>query len=190
MLKKIICLLVFTITFFSCKQNNELNTKEYFDVINEQLTGDLAYETTAFVEKYWRVAGNTGFNKSIYKIAEQLEKGGYILEENATASDLLTYRIETRPLKRPTWEPVDATVIMNDEEKPLLNHSTNRNMIALNSYSTSPDGVTAEVIYIDDIKKLAETNVEGKIVFAETHPSRIFKTAVTEGGALGYNNVQ
>ncbi len=182
---------ILVITFVSCKQTNEITTEEYFDVVNQELTGDLAYETTAFVEKYWRVVGNTGFNKSVYKIAEQLEKDGYVLEENATGEDFLTYRIETRPLKRPTWESVDATVTINGEETPLLSHATNRNMIAINSYSTAEEGVTAEVIYIEDIKKLAETDVKDKIVFAETHPGRIFKTAVTEGGAFGiitYNN--
>ena len=191
MSKKFIFLFVLTITFFSCKQNNEITTQEYFDIVNQELTGDLAYETTAFIEKHWRVVGNTGFNKSVYRIAEQLEKDGYVLEENATENDFLTYRIETRPLKRPTWESVDAMVTINDEDKPLLSHATNRNMIALNSYSTPEEGVTAEVIYIDDVKKLAATDVRGKIVFAETHPGRIFKTAVTEGGAVGiitYNN--
>ena len=192
MSKKIIYLLTaFTIIFFSCKKTNEISTQEYFDIVNQELTGDLAYETTAFVEKYWRVVGNTGFNKSVYRIAEQLERDGYVLEENATENDFLTYRIETRPLKRPTWESIDATVIISGEETPLLSHETNRNMIALNSYSTPKEGVTAEVIFIDDVKKLAGTNVKGKIVFAETHPARIFKTAVTEGGAAGimtYNN--
>ncbi|MCK0108195.1 M28 family peptidase [Flavobacteriaceae bacterium S0825] len=192
MSKKFIYLLTaFTIIFFSCKKTNEITTQEYFDIVNQELTGDLAYETTAFVEKYWRVVGNTGFNKSVYRIAEQLEKDGYVLEENAIEDDFLTYRIETRPLKRPTWESVDATVTINGEENPLLTHDTNRNMIALNSYSTAEEGDTAEVVYIEDIKKLGETDVKGKIVFAETHPGRIFKTAVTEGGAVGiitYNN--
>lgn len=188
---KFIYLLVFTLLFSSCKQDNELTVQEYSDVINKELTGDLAFETTAFVEKYWRVVGNTGFNESIYRIAEQLEKDGYVKEENASSTDLLTYRIETRPLKRPTWESVDATVTINGEDQPLLSNSTNTNMIALNSYSTSKEGVTAEVIYIDDITKLGDVDVKGKIVFAETHPARIFKTAVVEGGAFGlitYNN--
>jgi aminopeptidase YwaD len=64
-------------------------------------------------------------------------------------------------------------------------------MIALNSYSTPKEGVTAEVIHIKDLKKLKTTNVKGKIVFAETSPGRIFKTAVAQGGAVGvitYNN--
>jgi Zn-dependent M28 family amino/carboxypeptidase len=168
-----------------------LITSEYSAVINQEFTGELAYKTTSFVEKYWRVVGNTGFNKTIYNIAEQLEKDGYVLEEKATEKDVLTYRIETRPLKRPTWESVDATVTINREKAPLSAHTTNRNMIALNSYSTPKGGVTAEVIYIKDVKKLKTTNVKGKIVFAETHPGRIFRTAVVKGGAIGlitYNN--
>jgi aminopeptidase YwaD len=184
MLKKSIAFLLFTSLFLACQQNNELKTSEYSDVINQEITGKLAFETTSFIEKYWRVVGNTGFNKSIYRIAEQLEKEGYVLEEKATEKDVLTYRIETRPLKKPTWESVDATVLINGESIPLLQHATNRNMIALNSYSTSKEGTTAEVIYIEDLKNLKTTNVKGKIIFAETSPGRIFKTAL-EGGAVG-----
>ena len=191
MIKKSMLFLFFLSFFFACQQNKQLKTAEYSEVINKEFTGDLAYKTTSFVEKYWRVVGNTGFNKSVYQIAEQLEKDGYVLEEKATEKDILTYRIEKRPLKRPTWESVDAVVTVNGEKEPLLMHATNRNMIALNSYSTSKEGTTAEVINIKDIKKLKTTNVKGKIVFAETHPGRIFKTAIAKGGALGvitYNN--
>tara|TARA_R110002072_G_scaffold289986_1_gene457403 strand:+ start:826 stop:2538 length:1713 start_codon:yes stop_codon:yes gene_type:complete len=184
MLKKSFILAFCVSLFVACQQNNELKTAEYSDVINKEFTGDLAFETTSFVEKYWRVVGNTGFNKSVYFIAEQLEKDGYVLEEKATEKDVLTYRIEKRPLKRPTWESVDANIIINGEKAPLLAHATNRNMIALNSYSTPKEGVTAEVIYIKDLKKLKTTNVKGKIVFAETSPGRIFKTAIN-GGAVG-----
>ena len=191
MFKKSI-LFIFCASFFiACQTNNELKTSEYSKVINQEFTGDLAYKTTSFVEKYWRVVGNTGFNKSVYFIADQLEKDGYVLEENATEKDILTYRIEKRPLKRPTWESVDAVVTINGEKEPLLAHTSNRNMIALNSYSTPKEGITAEVIYIKDLKKLKTTDLKGKIVFAETHPARIFKTAIVKGGAVGlitYNN--
>ena len=183
MIKKSI--LFFLSFILACNQNKLLKPSEYSDTINQELTGDLAFETVSFVEKYWRVVGNTGFNKSVYRIAEQLEKDGYVLEENASENDVLTYRIEKRPLKRPTWESVDATVTINREETPLLSHDTNTNMIALRSYSTPKKGVTAEVIYIKDLKKLKTTNVKGKIVFAETSPGRIFKTAVVQGGAIG-----
>ena len=183
---KRILLFAFSATLvFSCTSEKELQPSQYSTEINTRFTGDLAYETTDFVEDYWRVVGNTGFDKSIYWIADQLEKDGYVLEENATENDILTYRIEKRPMKRPTWESVDATVTVNQQEEPLLSHSTNTNMIALRSYSTPKEGVTAEVIHIKDLKKLKDTNVKDKIVFVETSPGRVYRTAVQKGGALG-----
>lgn len=161
-------------------------TKETLEEsVSKNFTGDLAYETTAFVEQYWRVVGNTGFNESIHFISRHLEIAGFVLEEKASANNRLTYRIEKRALKHPTWEIIDANVSFSSEEMPLLTQATNRNMVALNSYSTPKNGVTAEVIYVEDIQKLKSMDVKGKIVFAETSPARIFNMAVVQGGALG-----
>ncbi|TDQ28487.1 M28 family peptidase [Tenacibaculum caenipelagi] len=186
--KKNYLLLPILLLFLSCKNEKAapvLNSSNYLDILNEEFSGNLAYETTSFVEKYWRVVGNTGFNKSVYKIAEELEKAGFVKEDSATGSDILTYRIEKRPLKNPTWESVNASVKIVGEDIPLLQHSTNRNMIALNSYSTPKEGVTAEVVYIKDLKKLKDLDIKGKIVFVETDPRRIFKQAIVKSGALG-----
>ena len=191
MQRAIFSLFIFLILLNSCAQNDKNSSNDHLKTLNEEITGDLAFETTAFVEQYWRVVGNTGFNKSIYWVADYLEKAGYVNEDKATEDDILTYRIERRPLKRPTWESVDATLTIVGEETSLLSHDTNRNMIALNSFSTSEEGVTAEVVHVNDVKELESYEVKGKIVFAETHPSRIFKQVVSEKGALGiitYNN--
>lgn len=190
-MKKLAILLFIGLIITSCKQENIAKTDEHLEVLNKEITGDLAFETTAFVEKYWRVVGNTGFNESIYWVADHLEKAGYVNEDEATGDNALTYRIEKRPLKRPTWEAIDATVMIVGEEAPLLSHSTNRNMMAINSFSTKDEGVTADVVYVDDINNIDNYDVTGKIVFAESHPSRIFKKLVSEKGALGlmtYNN--
>lgn len=178
------------VTVLICLAVNLLSAQEqkeshYSDVINEQFTGNLAYETTAFVEQYWRVVGNTGFNKSIFFIAEHLEQAGFVLEEKAASTNRLTYRIEKRPLDKPTWEIVDASLNIEGDDKPLLTHATNSNMVALNSYSTPQEGTTAEVVYVKDVKKMKALNVKGKIVFAETSPYYLFNAAVVQGGAAG-----
>ncbi len=71
---------LFISLLFGCTSDNTLLPSEYSSTLNKRITGDIAYETTAFIEKYWRVVGNTGFNKSIYKITEGLENAGYVLE--------------------------------------------------------------------------------------------------------------
>jgi hypothetical protein len=182
MYKKFLLSIVSISFLISCAKE-ELKPSDYSEVVNEKFTGDLAYQVTDIVEDYWRVVGNTGFNKSIEKVAEELQKAGFVNEENASEENRLTYRIEKRPMKRPTWESVNASVIIDGET--LLSHDSNRNMIALNSYSTAKEGISAEMIHVKDVKNIGKIDVKGKIVFVETHPYRTFKSAIQDGGALG-----
>ena len=73
----------------------------YTDLRNEFAAGR-AYETTGFVEKRWRLAGNRGFDESIFYVEEILKQAGYQKEVNGEADGALTYRIEKRKMKRPT----------------------------------------------------------------------------------------
>lgn len=160
-------------------------TQDYFDIIRPEYSGGLAYETTSFVEKYWRVAGNTGFNETVYLIEKKLKAAGYVLESNAKDSDRFVYGIEERPMKNPTWEPVSAQLSFADSDEVILSQETNRNMVYLNSTSTPKEGVEAEVVYIKDVQDLEKVDVEGKIVFATMSARKIYKDAITKKGAIG-----
>lgn len=159
-------------------------TDPYFKLVRSQFHGDLAYETVAFVEQYWRVAGNTGFNNTVYWLAEKLEKSGYVLEEHAKATDRLTYRIEKRPLERPTWEPVAASLQLVGKDGFLLSSETNRNMIYQYSRSTPTGGLVAEVVFLRDKDDLKTKDLKGKIIFVEGS-YRAYEDAISEGGAIG-----
>ena len=189
--KKIaLCLYVFALLLSSCKaQNTKSNT--YFDIVRPAFTGEKAYETTAYLEQYWRIPGNTGFNNSIYRIIENLEAAGYINEDSASAKDRFVYRLEKRPMKNPTWEPVDAELSIVGASEPLLKYETNRNMIFLNASSTPEEGVVAEVVHIESLNDFKTKDIKGKIVFAEMNPYRLYDAALIQGKALGlmtYNN--
>ncbi|SMG44134.1 M28 family peptidase [Arenibacter troitsensis] len=166
-------------------KNSAVTTDDYLDILKDNLSGEQAYETTAFIEQFWRVVGNEGFNKSIHKVAESLKAAGYVLEENASNADRFTYRLEKRPLLHPTWEIVDASISLVGENTPLVSFSSNRNMVYINSISTPKNGTTAEVIYVEDIDELQRISVKGKIIFTETNATDIYKEGVLKKGALG-----
>ncbi|SHE48291.1 Peptidase family M28 [Arenibacter palladensis] len=166
-------------------KNSAVTTDDYLDILRDNLSGEQAYETTAFMEQFWRVVGNEGFNKSIHKVAESLKAAGYVLEENASNTDRFTYRLEKRPLQRPTWEILDADISLVGENTPLLSFSTNRNMVYINSISTPKNGITSEVIYVEGIDDLQRISVKGKIIFTETNATDIYKEGVLKKGALG-----
>ena len=160
--------------------------QRYFDLVRPLFSADKAYDQVAFMDRYFRWPGNTGFNASIHRVEETLKAAGYVEELKAPAGSALTYRIEHRPLRQPAWEPVDASVTIIGEDQPLLSFATNRNMIAINSFSTPDTGVVAEVV---DVGKGAADNykasVAGKIVFAQTAVGRAFTQAVQQKGAIG-----
>jgi len=159
-------------------------TDPYFNLVRRNYSGELAYKTVAFVEKYWRVAGNTGFNESVYLIAKELEKAGYVLEEEATAADRLTYRIESRQMERPTWEPVSSELWIEGDTSPLLSSQTNRNMIYQYSSSTPKEGVSGELLYVSDRSDLEGIDLQGKVIFSDIFSYRSLLPALDQG-ALG-----
>lgn len=173
-----------------CSQQPNEEPVDYFTIVRPEFTGKLAYETTDFVEDYWRVVGNTGFNKTIYLIADSLEASGYVLEEKAKDNDRFTYRIEKRSMTHQTWEPVSASLQIVGKNKPLLLSDTNRNMTYLNSVSTPKKGIKTEVVWVKSLKDLESVSLKGKVVFAEMSARKLYKTAIDKGanGILTYDN--
>jgi aminopeptidase YwaD len=165
-------------------------TTAYFDLTRKAFNKSNAYETTAFVEQRWRLPGNKGFNESIYHVENILKKAGFVLQKDNEQEAPLTYRLEKRAMKQNTWEPVNASLTIDGQEKPFLAFQTNRNMIAISSTATPAGGQTAEVIYLDAaaLKKIGDNDLKGKIVFSETSSGRLFNVAINSGaiGVLGY----
>ena len=168
-------------------QDTKSNTIEnYYPLLKNAFDGNNAISTVAFVEQRWRIAGNIGFNESIFFVEKILQQAGFKKEIRGEIDGPLTYRIETRKMKRPTWEPIDASLTIGGESQPLLQYSTNRNMITINSASTPAEGETAEVVYVGPgtKKDFDAKDVNGKIVFGETNIRTLYTNAI-KNGAIG-----
>lgn len=171
----------------SCSKSDKIHAplaQAYFEMIDTEFDSEQAFNTVAYIEKYFRVVGNEGFNKSIYYVEDLLQDHGFVEESLATPNHRLTYRIEHRSLDRPTWEPISG-LLSNNSGDTLLNFETNRNMVAINSYST--DGMEEyEVVYVGEGRDLNfDNSVQGKVVFAETSVGYLFSEAVLKRGAAG-----
>ncbi|MEE1947167.1 M28 family peptidase [Pedobacter sp. KR3-3] len=169
----------------------QTQTDDYFKLTRSGFNEKNAYATTAFVEQYFRVPGNTGFNASIHYVEDILKKAGFIEQKADEFEAPLTYRIEKRPMKRNTWEPVDASVTIVGETQALIAFKTNRNMIPINCPSTPADGVTAEVVFVGKgtAQDLEGKDLKGKIVFADASAGRLLAVATKAGaiGVMGYS---
>jgi aminopeptidase YwaD len=161
--------------------------QRYFTLVRPIFSGQNAYDQTAFMDQYFRWPGNTGFNASIHRVEETLKSAGYVEESAAKPGEGLTYRIEHRPMRTPAWEPINATVTIAGEHQPVLSFATNRNLLAINSFSTADSGVLAEVVDVGkgSAAEYDRVAVAGKIVLAEGNIGRVFGEAVQKRGAVG-----
>lgn len=173
-----------TCTFSSQAFQFDQFAEPYYQLVNPEFDKERAYNTVDFVQSYFRVVGNEGFNKSISRIEQELKSAGFVLESLASETDRLVYRIEERELRNTTWEPYGASLkLANGEE--LLNFKTNKNMIAINSYPT--DGEKEfEVVYVGSGRNLnLDQDLKGKVVFAERGAGSLFNAVVKSKGAAG-----
>ena len=157
-----------------------------FKLTRPEISGDRAKDVVVFMDQWFRWPGNTGFNSSLDHVEEILKAAGYV-KEDPSASSRLTYRIETRPLPNMAWDPVDASITIEGQGAPLMKWNTNRNMLAINSWSTPDSGVVADLIYAGkgSAAELDKVDVKGKIVFVDAAVGRVFSEAVLKRGALG-----
>lgn len=165
--------------------------RRYLDLVRPEYSGDRAREIVAFMDQYWRVPGNTGFNASINRVVDVLRRAGFVEQSRARSDDRLVYRVERRRMEHPTWDPDDASLTIVGQDAPLLTYKTNRNMLAINSYPTTSNGVEAELIYVgkgapaDFTGEMANPDVAGRIVLGDASVSHLFTEAVQKRGALG-----
>jgi len=183
-------LLFLILTALSIGANAQTQKETYFKLTRAGFNEKNAYATTAFVEQFFRLPGNKGFDASINYVEEILKKAGYVAQQKDEFEAPLTYRIEKRPMKREAWEPVDASITIVGETTPLQAFKTNRNMIPIYCASTPKEGVTAEVVFVDKATKedLQDKDLKGKIIFGDIPTQRLINIAVKAGavGALGF----
>jgi hypothetical protein len=188
---KYLSLFLLLLAFVPAHAQVTAKEKKYFKQLQTAFNEQNAYHTVWYVEQRWRLAGNSGFNESIYFVEKILQQAGFVKETNGETDATLTYRIEKRPMKRVTWEPVDAQLYIVGENEPLLQFKTNKNMVAMYAASTPAGGVTAELVYVGkgSAKDYEGKDVKGKIVMGDGGIGGVYNTAIKNGavGALAYS---
>lgn len=156
------------------------------DAVHTGISGERAYVTVDYVQRYFRLPGNEGFDLAIDTVAALLRRAGYVREDSAPAGARLVYRIESRPMAGDAWTPREARITLPGRRTPLQQFATNLNMIAINSASTPDTGVRAPLIDVRDgsDSAFATRDVRGRVVFTTGNARSVLPRALRRG-ALG-----
>jgi aminopeptidase YwaD len=144
-----------------------------------------ATDVVSFMQQYWRIAGNPGFNASIDHIRDRLVAAGF---SSTTARDGAAVRIDEFPNSGRGWDYRVGTVEFDGAaEPPLLSREQNRVSLAINSFSTPPDGVRAALVDVGSgaAADFANRDIKGAVVLGDAPLGRLWQEAVKRRGAAG-----
>ena len=137
--------------------------------------GETAMEVVRFMDQYWRLAGNAGFNASLDHIQSRLDAAG------------VTSRVEEFPNRGKGWDYTVGTVAFADSGEVLLSRERDRVSLCINSFSTPSGGIEAPLVDVG-AGKAADyegKDVKGAIVLSAANAGALWRDAVVSRGALG-----
>lgn len=149
--------------------------------VGKHLDGKTAMRAIAFMQNYWRHAGNQDFNVCMDYFAAALRAGGYA---EADSFFRLSVRDTLLPQAR-AWQPFDAELRLVVPIDTLLHSLTQAKMsLCVNSHTTPLPGTNMELTPIDGID-IAPASLRGKVAYTQRPPEAVFEKAVRRGNAAG-----
>jgi aminopeptidase YwaD len=148
-----------------------------------RVDGAAAMDTVRYMDQFWRLAGNPGFNSSIEAIRARLVAAGFAA---AAEKDRPFVRVEEWGQPR-GWDYEIGTVAFADDGEVLLSRLRDRVSLCINSFSTPKDGVTARLVDVGagDEAAFERADVKGAVVLGDADAGRLWQQAVKARGALG-----
>ncbi len=143
--------------------------------IAPRVDGAEAMNVVRFMDQYWRLAGNPGFDASIDYIASKLK------------SPSITVTQMTFPSRSRGWDYQTGTVAFADDGEVVLSREHDRVSLCINSFSTPDGGLVAPLV---DVGSGASSDYDGKeikgaIVLGSVDVGRLWRDAVVNRGAIG-----
>ncbi len=149
--------------------------EQAYSAVKGRVDGNAAMDIVRFMDQFWRVSGNPGFNASVDRIRDDLRAAG------------LDPRVEEFASRGNGWDYRVGTVAFADTGEVLLSRERDRVSLCINSFSTAPGGIDAPVIDVGagTAADFAGKNVTGAVVLGSAAAGQLWQQAVKARGAAG-----
>ena len=145
-----------------------------YQAVKDRVDGAAAMDLVRFMDQYWRISGNPGFNASVDRIREGLQTAG------------VTSRVEEFRSRSRGWDYQTGTVTFADTGEVLLSRERDRISLCANSFPTA--GVIEARLVDVGAGTPAEyegKDVKGAVVLGSAAVGLLWQQAVKERGAIG-----
>jgi hypothetical protein len=145
-----------------------------YRAIKDRVDGNAAMDLVRFMDRFWRIAGNPGFNASVDRIRDGLRDAG------------VATRVEEFPSRSRGWDYRTGSVSFADTGEVVLSRERDRVSLCINSFST-PGAVAAPLVDVGagTPADYEGKNVKGAVVLGAADAGRLWQQAVKARGAIG-----
>jgi aminopeptidase YwaD len=155
-----------------------------------------AFDIVTFMDQYWRIAGNPGFNASIDHIRDRLVAAGFQPSSvdrrqstgDSTSGGAGVVRVDEFPNAGRGWDYRVGTLAFDGgADRILLSRERDRVSLAINSFSTAPGGLRAPLVDVGagGDADYAGREIRGAVVMGDAPLGRLWQDAVKKRGAAG-----
>lgn len=161
-----------------------------FDTVKGEVSGKLAYEHVAKISDFHRIQVSPGIRGAVEYSVEAFKKNGLAAEALKFEADGTQLYLSWQPWRE--WSAEKAVLWLvepESERRKLADYAENNMHIIQWSVSTPPDGVTAELVIVNNANRAesyAGLDVKGKVVLIQDRDIDGAKhQAVDVHGAIG-----
>jgi aminopeptidase YwaD len=152
-----------------------------YAAVSTRFDSGAAMDVVAFMQQYWRVAGNPGFNASIDH-----------LRARVTAARLPVVRVEAFDNGAQGWDYSKGTLWIEGDAAPVLSKDRDRVSLAINSFPTPAGGLRARLVDVGAgaAADFGRVDVRGTVVLGDAGLGALWREAVRNRGAAGVISTQ
>jgi Zn-dependent M28 family amino/carboxypeptidase len=146
-----------------------------YAALTTRVDGSAAMDIVRFMDQYWRVAGNPGFNASVDRIHDGVRAAG------------LQVRVEEFSERGRGWDYQTGTVALADTGEVILSRERDRVSLCINSFSTAPGGIEAPLVDVGAGRPgdFEGQDLKGAVVLGSASVTTLWQQAVKQRGAAG-----
>ncbi len=150
-----------------------------------------AMDLVLFMDQYWRLPGNAGFNATIERLRTRLRQSGFTDRETSTGPTGGPRSWVEEYGKAQGWDYTVGTLTLvgggSAKDEVLLSREQQRVALCINSFSTPAGGLAAAIIDVGQGAEadFANVDVKGAVVLGDGSIGRLWQAAVVRRGAIG-----
>lgn len=158
-----------------------------YAAVSQRFDRQAALEVVTFMDQYWRVAANPGYDASIDHVRDLLTAAGFA--SDGTAGALGIVRVQEFEADRRGWDYQRGTVSIDGAaDGVVLSRERDRVSLAINSFSTPEGGLRAPLLDVGrgaGDADFAGKPLQGAVVLGDAPIGRLWQEAVKKRGAAG-----